>query len=109
MGVRPPQGGDDREPETIEFGIAAVDARLRESELDFPASAETVERALGGSAIPFDASGSTVQFSEALAETDADAFDSRQDLMNELHPVFEAYRANRSASLVGQLRSLLPF
>ncbi|AGB15483.1 hypothetical protein Halru_0859 [Halovivax ruber XH-70] len=109
MGVRPPQGGDDTEPETIEFGIAAVDARLRDADLDFPASADAVDSALGDRPVPYDPAGSTVSLSEALAEVDTSSFDSRQELLNELHPVFEAYRANRGASLIGRLRGLLPF
>jgi len=109
MGVRPPQDGDDTEPETIEFGIAAVDARLREVDLTFPASAEAVERALGDRPIPYDPSGSTVRLSKALAQTDRESFDSRQELLNELHPILEDYRVNRGVSVVGRIRGLLPF
>lgn len=109
MGVRPPQDSDDTKPETIEFGIAAVDARLREADIDFPASATAVDRALGDRPVPFDASGSTVSLSTALEETDRDSFDSRQELLNELHPVFESYRAGRGGSVVGRIRGLLPF
>ena len=109
MGVRPPQDDDASEPETIEFGIAAVDARLRESDLDFPASTDAVERAIGDEPVPFDAKGSTVALGEALAKTERASFETRQELMNALHPVFEEYRTNRSGTLFGRLRGLLPF
>lgn len=109
MGVRPPQDNDASEPETIEFGIAAVDARLRESDLDFPASVDAVERTIGDEPVPFDATGSTVTLDVALAETGRESFETRQELMNALHPVFEEYRATRSGSLFGRIRGLLPF
>lgn len=108
MGVRPPQNNDD-EPESIEFGIAAVDERLRRSELSFPASREEVDRELGDREIPYDVHGNTVPLAEALEETDCDSFRSRQELMNELHPVFEEYRIHRSSGVFAQVRSLLPF
>ncbi|WP_254862196.1 hypothetical protein [Halovivax gelatinilyticus] len=109
MGVRPPTNNDDSEPETIEFGIAAVDARLKETDLTFPADVARVEQRLGPRPIPFDASGNSVSVDDALAETGLDRFDSRQHLMNELHDVFEEYRATHTASVFGRVRSMLPF
>ena len=109
MGVRPPTNNDDSEPETIEFGIAAVDARLKEADLSFPASTETVAETLGPRPIPFDASGNTVPIDEAIEETDHDQFDSRQELMNALHPVFETYRSRHTASVFSRVRGMLPF
>ncbi|WP_247731446.1 hypothetical protein [Halovivax limisalsi] len=109
MGVRPPTNNDDREPETIEFGIAAVDARLKEVDLSFPATADRVVEALGSRPIPFDASGNTVAAAEAVEKTGTDRFETRQELLNELHPVFEAYRSRHSGSVLGRVRSLLPF
>lgn len=37
MGVRPPQN-DSSTPDVIEFGIAALDARIQESNVEFPAA-----------------------------------------------------------------------
>ena len=107
MAARPPR--DTSDPESIEFGIAAVDARLGEVDLSFPTSRETVERELGHSSIPYDVHGHSVTLSEALAKTGREHFDSRQQLMNDLHEVFEEYRANRSTSVFAHLRSMLPF
>ena len=107
MAARPPR--DTSDPESIEFGIAAIDARLDEADLSFPANRETVERELGEDAIPYDAHGHSVAVSEALAKTGRERFDSRQELMNALYDVFEEYRASTSMSVVAHVRSLLPF
>lgn len=108
MGVRPPQQ-DDAEPTTVAFGIAALDEHLNGATVAFPVDASGLVEALDDPEIPYDAKGSTVALSSVLAETPAEHFENRQDLMNTLHPVFEAKRERASNSLVGQLRSLLPF
>lgn len=108
MGVRPPQGDDD-EPETIEFGIAALAARLDDAELAFPAEREDVVRELGDPSIPIDASGRSVPLSAIVEELDRRRFDSQRELLNELHPVFEAYRERAASGLLSSLRSLFPF
>lgn len=109
MGVRPPQRGDDEEPETVAFGIAALDEHLGRADVTFPATDEEVLTALGDPAVPVDASGTEMRLSTALSECRADRFETRQDLLNELHPVFEARRARANRTLVGRLRSILPF
>ncbi|WP_254769050.1 hypothetical protein [Salinilacihabitans rarus] len=109
MGVRPPTNGDDDATGGIEFGIAAVDALLKRSELSFPASSDDVAAELGHERVPCDAYGNDVSLGEVLAEVDRDRFDSRQQLLNDLHPVFEEYRKRRSGGVVKQVRSLLPF
>ena len=109
MGVRPPSQGDDDEPDSIEFGIAAVDAHLRRVELSFPATDDDVATALGHERVPYDVHGSDVSLGEILAEVDRERFESRQELLNALHPVFEEYRKNRSGGVVAQVRSLFPF
>jgi len=109
MGVRPPQDDADDEPTTVTFGIAALDARMDETDLAFPADRDEVVDALGDPDIPYDASGSAVPLSTALEETGTDSFESEQDFLNALHPIFETYRENAGAGLFAQLRSMLPF
>ncbi len=109
MGMRPPSGGGDDEPASIEFGIAAVDAELKRSELAFPASHAEVEATLGDAEIPYDVHGNAVSLREVLAELETREFDDRQELLNALHPVFETYRERRSGSMFAQIRALLPF
>ena len=109
MGVRPPTNGDNDEPESIEFGIAAVDARLKGSDLSFPASREDVVAELGGQGIPYDVHGNTVTLEEILADVSVQQFDSRQELLNVLHPAFESYRKRHGSGVIDQLRSFLPF
>lgn len=108
MGVRPPDAGSDPEPEVIEFGIAAVDARLDETELSFPATADTVAKALGETEIPYDAHGRSIPIETALEETGKTEFTDRNELLNALHFVFEE-RRERSLGFIDRLRSLLPF
>ncbi len=109
MGVRPPSGGNDDEPDSVEFGIAAVDARLKETDMSFPATEDDVNAALGHEQIPYDVHGNTVSLGEMLAETDRTEFRSRQELLNALHDPFEEYRQANSGGVVQQVRSLLPF
>ena len=108
MGVRPPQQDDD-EPDAIEFGIAALDARLSEAEITFPAEAQTIESALSNSEIPYNATGNTISIAEAIGRCGKDHFESEQELLNALHPVFEERRETASTSILMQLRALVPF
>ncbi|SDJ46455.1 hypothetical protein [Natronorubrum texcoconense] len=109
MGVRPPSGGDDDEPESVEFGIAAVDARLRRSDLSFPATRDDVAAELGHEQVPYDVHGNTVALGEMLDEIPTAEFRSRQELLNQLHEPFEEYRRNNSGGVFQQVRSMLPF
>jgi hypothetical protein len=107
MAVRPPQQDGD-EPDSLEFGIAALSPYLSESDLVFPATAEEVVRELGDVAIPYDANGNTVALSEALSAVRASEFDTKRELLDALHPVLEEYRES-GGGIFSQLRALLPF
>ncbi|MFP4625464.1 MAG: hypothetical protein ACOCQ7_00690 [Natronomonas sp.] len=109
MGVRPPQQGTDDEPETVAFGIAALDGYLEDSGLQFPATTDEVLETLGNREIPYDAAGNTVPLSAVLDASRHDSFETRQGFMNELHPIFEARRERAKTSVVARLRTLLPF
>lgn len=109
MGVRPPQNDADETPEAVTFGIAALDAHLDRADLTFPADRDELVRALGDPAVPYDASGNEVRLSEALDEMHFDRFETEQELLNALHPVFESYRERGPSGVVGRLRALLPF
>jgi hypothetical protein len=108
MGVRPPQDDLDEGPDVIEFGIAALDAELPEG-VSFPVERGELAEAHGDLAVPIDAAGNEMRLETALDRCDTDAFDSRQALLNELHPVFEERRAAVSNSVIARLRSLVPF
>lgn len=110
MGVRPPDNDElDKGPDVVEFGIAAVDARLDDEDLSYPVEVASLRREYGDLEIPYDASGQTVQLASVLEEVDSRAFESEQDMLNQLHPVFEEIRESSSSRLLGQLRSLVPF
>ena len=106
MAAPPPQG-DDAEPETIAFGIAAVDEALAATELSFPADAEEILEATGDRDIPYDTRGRTISLSAAIEESNRRHFETRRELLNALHPVFESKRDN--SGLGGWVRTLLPF
>ncbi|ELZ81563.1 hypothetical protein [Haloferax larsenii] len=108
MAARPPQDNTS-EPDTIEFGIAALADDVDEADIDFPADAQTIARALGHVDVPIDAAGNTVSIDEALEATGRTTFESRRELLDVLHPVFEEFRAKASTSLLGRLRALVPF
>ncbi|WP_246982243.1 DUF5789 family protein [Halorientalis marina] len=108
MGVRPPQQDDD-EPDAIEFGIAALDARLSDADVSFPADGDAVVEALGDSEISYNATGNTITIREAIDRTGKEYFESEQELLNALHPVFEDLRESASNSILMQLKALVPF
>jgi hypothetical protein len=109
MAARPPGGGDEEPPETLAFGISALDARLSESELTFPATAGEVVAALDEPDIPYDTAGNTLSLSAALAELDREEFETETELKEQLHPIFERKRREAGGSIVGHVRRLLPF
>lgn len=108
MGVRPPADDSD-EPAVVEFGIAALDAKLSDADVEYPVGADSLANRMGHVEIPYDATGHTVTLEAALDEADRNSFDHEQELLNALHPVFEARREATGNSLVAQLRSLVPF
>ncbi|MCL9813129.1 hypothetical protein [Natranaeroarchaeum aerophilus] len=108
MAARPPSNGSE-EPDAIEFGIAAVDARLGETDLTFPATDDEIVDAIRNDSIPFNSHGFTVDLRTALEETGRSEFDSEQDLLNALYPVFEERRNSTSVGLLAQIRDMLPF
>lgn len=109
MRARPPSDGIDEEPDTIAFGIAALDAHLDRRDLSFPADAATVRETVGDVSVPYDASGGTMTVAEALDEVPQTQFEHEQAFLNALHPVFEEARASNNAGIAGRLRSLVPF
>lgn len=109
MGVRPPQQSDDDGPETIAFGIAVLDEHLDRGDITFPTTSEALIETLGDPTIPYDAKGNEIRLSEALSKIPLSRFETRQELLNRLHPIFEARRERANNSIVGQLKALLPF
>jgi len=108
MGVRPPADDTD-EPDVIEFGIAALDARLADYEIDYPVETAELRRVLGDMEIPYNAAGNTLRVGDALSEADRREFDDEQELLATLHPIFERKREQTGSSLIAQLRALVPF
>lgn len=108
MAVRPPSDDADSS-KVIEFGIAALEPHLEDAEVHYPVSKSELATSLGDRKIPVDAAGRTVSLGRILDDVESDRFDSEQELMNELHPAFEAHRLHESSGVIGKLRSFLPF
>jgi hypothetical protein len=107
MGVQPPSD-DGEEPAAIEFGIAALDAKLPEDEIEYPASARDIDERVGHIEVPYDPAGHAITVSDALEMVSATEFDMQQDLPYALHPVFELNLEETASSLLALLRPLVP-
>lgn len=107
MARAPP--ADDSDPDLIEFGIPVLDDHLEAAGIEFPAHRDEIEAALGDIEIPFDARGHTLQLGAALDRVDQTEFETKTDLLDTLHPVFEGYRRRASTGVLGFIRSVLPF
>jgi len=92
----------------VAFGIAALDARLTETDVEFPADSETIRAGLGDTEIPYDAAGNTMSVGEALDRVPSREFETEQELLNVLHPVFEERREATSGGLLARLRAYIP-
>ena len=108
MAARPPGGGRSSEPEAIEFGIAALDARIEEAEVSFPATSEEIVDALGDPAVPYDAKGRTIVLSDAMDRVPQTRFENETELLDALYPVFDEARRS-SGGFLDDLRDALPF
>jgi hypothetical protein len=106
MGARPPQDDDADEPESLAFGIAALAERLDRADVSYPVGSTELVRALDDPDIPCDPAGNGLALSTALERTGEERFDSEDELLDALHPVFEEYRRSASTGLLGRLRSL---
>jgi hypothetical protein len=110
MGVRQPPDGEEDDETMVAFGIAALDARMDDAEVSFPATGEEIVAALGDPDVEYDPQGHAVALSEAVARADATdrEFERRRHFMNALHPVFEDLRTSSAPGFVQWLRSLIP-
>ena len=105
MAARPPQSGDEpRDPAM--FGIAVVDDHLSDADLSYPATPEDVAAALSDPEIPCGPNAHDVALSAVLDRTGRTRFDSRRELLDELHEAFERERRS-GGGIVAWLRSLL--
>lgn len=109
MGVRPPSDDIEEEPDVIEFGIAALDARLEHVDVSFPVTAEELTDEHGDLSVPTDAAGTEITLATALDKTAKQKFGTERELLDVLHPVFEEHRQDSSRRYLSQLRALLPF
>jgi hypothetical protein len=104
MAARPPQPSNGgREPTA--FGIAVVDDHLSDVDLSYPATREDVVEALDDPTIRCGPNAHEVSLSRVLQRTDRSRFQSRTELLDELHEAFERER-RKGGGLLHWLRSL---
>ncbi|MWV64948.1 hypothetical protein GRS48_08975 [Halorubrum sp. JWXQ-INN 858] len=109
MAARPPGGGGgSSEPEAIEFGIAALDARLDEADVSFPATGEEILRALDDHTVPYDSKGRTLELDAVLERVPQSEFDNETAFLDAVYPAFDEAR-RESGSFLDRLRDALPF
>lgn len=109
MKAPPPQNNDiDDDLETVAFGIAALDSYLSDADVSFPIDKQTLREALGYVDVPYNATGNTIQLDTALNHTPSQRFENKQELLNELHPVFEKHRQEGGNPLLDRIRSVIP-
>ncbi|UPM43226.1 hypothetical protein [Halocatena salina] len=109
MKAPPPQDngvGDGQD--MIAFGIAALDSYLSDADVSFPTDKRTLRETLGHIEVPYNATGNTIQLDTALDHTPTREFETKQELLNELHPVFERYRQEEGNQLLDRIRSVFP-
>jgi hypothetical protein len=106
MAARPPSNDLDDEPDTVEFGIVALEARIEDRGVSFPISASELDAAHGDLRLAVDPSGTKMSLAAALDRCEQDSFESEQDLLNAMHPVFEEKR--NGSGIIGRLRALVP-
>lgn len=109
MAVRPPQDDISEGPDTIAFGIAALDSYLDESDVTFPTDEEGLRDSLGSVDIPYNAAGNTITLDSALEQVPKQHFESKRELLNALHPVFEERRVSGGSGILNRIRSFIPF
>lgn len=105
MAARPPTGTEEPgEPDV--FGIAVVDELLSDANLSYPVTGTEVVAATDDPSVPCGPNASELALSTALERTDRQRFESRQQLLDELHDVFERERQT-GGGLLEWLRSLV--
>jgi len=105
MGVRPPSS-DEEESTDVAFGIVELDARLDDADLSYPATATELTGALSNPEVAYDPRGHTVALRNVVERAEREEFDSKRDVMQTLHPVFEELRSSSTVGLWARLRSM---
>ena len=88
------------------FGPDAVRYLIEESDLSYPVSVRRLEREYALENVELDAAGNSVMLAEILGEVEDDAFESEQDLVETLEPLFEEQSRKRNDGLVASLKRL---
>lgn len=76
-------------------GPESIHELVEDAGLSYPVSVARVENEFALENVAIDAEGRSAMVSEILARTEAERFESRDDLVRKLEPAFEAERTDR--------------
>lgn len=85
-------------------GPDAVHDLVTESGWSYPVSVRRLEREHALANVQVDEKGNSIMLAEVLGQTDVDRFESREDLVTKLGPVFEAESKQRNVGLLGHIK-----
>jgi hypothetical protein len=91
----------------MSYGAEAVAELVAESGLSYPVSVRRLEREFALNNVDIDERGNSMMVAEVLAETDADRFTDRDDLVRTLEPLFEEEREERRPGIIGRVKRLI--
>lgn len=106
MGVQPPPSESESEQGAIDFGIAEIDAYLKDADISYPITQDELVETLDNPSIAYDASGNTIKLSDAFERIEQNQFEQEQEIKNALYPVFEDLRESPTPGFLSWLRSL---
>jgi hypothetical protein len=86
------------------YGPDAIHELVEESGWLYPVSVRRLEREHALANIQVDEKGNSIMLAELLGETDIDQFESYEDLVIKLGPVFETESDRRNVGLIGHLK-----
>lgn len=90
--------------ENMTHGPDAVHALVEESGWEYPVSVRRLEREHALANVQVDADGNSIMVAELLGKAEVDRFESYEDLVTKLGPVFEAESKRRKVGFLGRIK-----
>lgn len=86
------------------YGPDAVAELVEESGLRYPVSIERLEREHALANITVDEKGNSIMLAELLAKGDVDRLQSKEDIHDQLGPIFEQVKEERRSGIIDKLK-----
>lgn len=88
----------------MKYGPDAIHELAEKSGWSYPVSVRRLKREHALSNIQIDEKGNSIMLAELLTQTEVDRFESYEDLVVKLDPVFEAEIERRNVGFIGHIR-----